>query len=494
MESSMGGEKASTDVEAGRIRVTAVAAKQEYRLVDWSGPEDPENLQNWPGQRSFGHVITVAVLSMTVNIAATAVAPGVSGLVRDFDIQSETVATLAVTIYLLGFALGPLFISAFSEMYGRLVVYHASNLVFLAFVIGCALSRNTPEYFVFRFISGFVGSAPLTIGGGTIADCIPVEKRGLASALFGLGPLLGPVIGPVVGGFLSAGPGWRWTFWLVAILSGLATVGTFLFMRETHPNVLLERRAARLRRETGDQAIRSKYDKGLKGSQVLFAPLIRPTQLLLFSPIVLVMSVFVALVFGLLYLLFAAFSPLFETIYGFSTIASGLSYLGIGIGEVVGLVVFGALGDRNLQRRMAADQTDEHKPEYRLIMMIWFSPIIGAGLFLFGWTAQYHVHWIVPIIGTFLVGFGAFFVFLPSQLYLVDLFGSEAAASALGANTLLRSLSGAFLPVAGPSLFSTLGYGWGNTLLGFLALAFAAAPIFFYKRGEWLRSKTTLMF
>lgn len=485
--------KGSTDAEASRISLEN-PSDEEPLLVDWSGPGDPENPQNWPGQKSFGHVIIVAVLSMIVNIAATIVAPGVSGLIEEFGIQNETIATLAVTIYLLGFALGPLFISAFSEMYGRLPVYHTSNLVFIVFVIACALSHNTAQYLVFRFISGFAGAAPLTIGGGTIADCIPLQKRGLATSLFGLGPLLGPVIGPVVGGFLSAALGWRWTFWLVAILGGTAAIGTLIFMRETHPNTLLERKAARIRRETGNPAIRSKYDKGLKGRQVLIASLIRPTQLLIFSPVVLIMSIYVALVFGLLYLLFAAFSTLFEDVYGFGTGVSGLSYLGIGVGELVGLVVFGALSDKILAKRMAADKATRPKPEYRLILMIWFSPIIAGGLFIFGWTAQYHIHWIVPIIGTFFVGFGAFFVILPSQLYLVDLFGSQAAASALGANTLLRSLSGAFLPVAGPALYATLNYGWGNTLLGFLALAFAPAPVFFYKYGEWLRSKTTVKF
>ncbi|TGJ82081.1 hypothetical protein E0Z10_g6695 [Xylaria hypoxylon] len=485
--------KGSADVEADRGSFTQLSDRGPLR-VDWSGPGDPENPQNWPTQKSFGHVIIVAVLSMIVNIAATIVAPGISLLIEEFNIQNETVATLSVTIYLLGFALGPLFISAFSEMYGRLVVYHTSNIVFIAFVIGCALSRNTPEYMVFRFLSGFAGAAPLTIGGGTIADVIPLERRGFASSLFGLGPLLGPVIGPVVGGFLSAALGWRWTFWLVAILGGAAAIGTFIFMRETHPNVLLERKAARLRRETGNQEIKSKFDKGLKGRQVLLASLIRPTQLLIFSPVVLIISIYVALVFGLLYLLFASFSTLFEDVYGFGTGISGLSYLGIGVGELVGLAVFGALSDKILKQRMAADRLDKPKPEYRLIMMIWFSPIIAAGLFIFGWTAQYHIHWIVPIIGTFFVGYGAFFVILPSQLYLVDLFGSEAAASALGANTLLRSLSGAFLPVAGPALYATLNYGWGNTLLGFLALAFAPAPIFFYKYGEWLRSKTVVKF
>lgn len=223
-------------------------------------------------------------------------------------------------------------------------------------------------------------------------------------------------------------------------------------MRETHPHILLERRAAKLRRETGNPDIKSKFDKGPKGAHVVVVSLIRPVQLLVFSPVVLLMSIFVALVFGLLYLLFAAFAPLFGDVYGFSTGISGLAYIGIGLGELIGLVVFGALSDKIQQKRMAADQATKPRPEYRLVLMICFSPIIGAGLFIFGWTAQNRIHWIIPIFGTVLVGFGAFFVILPSQLYLVDLFGSEAAASALGANILLRSLSGAFLPVAGPYL------------------------------------------
>lgn len=121
------------------------------------------------------------------------VAPGMEGVAREFKITSNTVATLAVTIYLLGFALGPLLIASLSELHGRLVVYHTCNIVFLAFVMGCALSQSTAQFMVFRFLSGAAGAAPLTIGGGTIADVIRIEKRGLAAALFGLGPLLGPV-------------------------------------------------------------------------------------------------------------------------------------------------------------------------------------------------------------------------------------------------------------------------------------------------------------
>ncbi|KAK7753328.1 hypothetical protein SLS62_004618 [Diatrype stigma] len=470
------------------------ASLNNQDIVDWDGPSDPNNPLNWPPRKRFGHIVIVAMLSMTVNLASTMFAPGVESLSIEFELTTRTLATLSVTVYLLGFALGPMIISPLSELFGRLPVYHVANVVFVAFVVGNALSKNIAQFIVFRFLSGFAGATPLTIGGGTIADVFPPKERGLAAALFGLGPLMGPVIGPVIGGFVAAAKGWRWTFWLMAIIGGAVGVISVVFMRETNPYTLLERKAARLRAATGNENLKSKLARPISSRQLLLQALTRPTMLLLFSPIVLIMSLYVALVFGLLYLLFTTFTDVFEGQYGWSSNISGLAYLGLGIGELLGLVVFGALDNRVLQQRMKADGVTHPRPEYRLILMIWFSPVIGVGLLIYGWTAYYNTHWIAPLIGTLIVGFGSFFVIMPSQLYLVDLFGSKAAASALGANILLRSLSGTFLPLAGPSMYDTLHFGWGNTLLGLLAFAFVPAPIFFYKYGEQLRSKTTIQF
>lgn len=121
------------------------------------------------------------------------VAPAMAGVSAELGITSTTLATLVVSIYLLGFALGPLVISSLSEMYGRLIIYHSCNFIFVMFVIACALSKTTAQLMIFRFITGCAGAAPLSLGGGTIADVIRIEKRGAAAALFGLGPLLGPV-------------------------------------------------------------------------------------------------------------------------------------------------------------------------------------------------------------------------------------------------------------------------------------------------------------
>lgn len=207
---------------------------------------------------------------------------------------------------------------------------------------------------------------------------------------------------------------------------------------------------------------------------------------MLFSPIVLLLSLFAAFVFGLIFLLFTTFPAVFELQYRFSTELSGLSYLGLGIGFIIGVVTFGALSDRVVERLKGGK---EATPEMRLPLMIMGAPLIPIGFFWYGWAAETKVHWIVPILGTAFIGIGALFVLMPSQIYLVDAFGSEAAASALAANTMMRTFSGAFLTLAGPPLYESLGLGWGNSLLGFLCLLFLPVPFLFYRYGKWLRER-----
>ena len=117
-------------------------------------------------------------------------APAAAQLLSDFHTTNTIVGSLAVTIYILGFALGPLILAPMSEMYGRLMIYHVCNTIYISFTIGCAFSTNISMFLAFRFFAGSAGSATLTIGGGTIADVIPQEKRGAAMAIFAMGPLL----------------------------------------------------------------------------------------------------------------------------------------------------------------------------------------------------------------------------------------------------------------------------------------------------------------
>ncbi|KAK3386678.1 putative MFS transporter [Podospora didyma] len=465
--------------------------KNRY-VVDWDGPNDPANPRNWPTKIRTAHVVLVSAFSLYSNLAATMFAPGAASLIDEFNITNSTLATLTVTIYLLGFSLGPLVLAPLSELYGRLPIYHATNLVYVGFTVGCALSTDITMFLVFRFICGCAASAPMTIGGGTVADLVPEESRGKAMALYGMGPLLGPVIGPIIGGFVTQSIGWRWTFWLICILSAVVSIIAVIVMRETNAEVLLKKKAAHLRRTTGEPyvAARTEANHDMTPRQLLARAILRPARMLIFSPIVLLLSVYCAFVFGLIFLLFATFPTVFEETYGFSPGMAGLAYLGLGLGMIVGLVLFGTLSDKMMHRSSdAQEDAAEAKPERRLPLMMWFSPVIPIGFFWYGWAAERQTHWIIPIMGTFFVGLGAFFIVMPAQTYFVDVFGSQGAASALAANTVVRNIFGTFLALAAPPLYTRLGLGWGNSLLGFLCLGFAPVPVLLYKYGQRLRKR-----
>ena len=184
-------------------------------------------------------------------------------------------------------------------------------------------------------------------------------------------------------------------------------------MRETFEPVLLARKAARLRRETENPHIRARTDKGLSPKMMFARAIVRPIKMLIFSPIVLALALFCAFVFGLIFLLYTTFPAVFELQYGFSPGVSGLSYLGIGIGMLVGLILFSILSDKILKKKTGSENA---KPEYRLPLMIWFAPLTPVGFFWYGWSAQAQTHWIVPIIGTAFIGIGSLFVVVSQKV------------------------------------------------------------------------------
>ncbi|KAL5042511.1 hypothetical protein BDW71DRAFT_200551 [Aspergillus fruticulosus] len=453
-------------------------------VVDWDGPDDPQNPRNWPTWKRMAQVVLVTTFLLTANLAATMFAPGSAALAQEFNITSSALTSLTVSIYLAGFAVGPMVIAPLSELYGRLVIYHTSYAFYIGFIIGCALSKNTGMFLAFRVLAGCASSGPLTVGGGTVADVVPPAQRGRAMSLFFTGPLLGPVLGPIIGGFVSESIGWRWTFWIILILAGVSFAISILLLRETNAAVLLKWKTARLRKETGNAALVSVMDRGLTPRQLFLRAITRPTKLLSLSPIVLFLSLLCAFIFGLLFMLFTTFPTVFEEQYHFSAGISGLAYLGVGIGMASGLATFASVSDK-LQKALG----DSPTPEGRLKPMMWVIPAIPVGIFWYGWAADQQTHWIMPILGTFFFGFGFLWVMMPTQLYMVDAFGPEAAASALAANAVLRLLAAAFLPLAGPSLYTNLGLGWGNSVLGFIGVAFIPVPFFFHRYGGWLRER-----
>lgn len=470
-------------------------------------------------------------------------APGVPQLMAEFKSTSSELASFCVSVYVLGYATGPMLFAPLSELYGRAIVYHGCNVGFVgewarsrvavvmafcclkpltpvlaAFIIACAKAPSLSALIVFRFLSGVFGSAPITNGGGTIADMIVQEKRGAAMASFAIGPFLGPIIGPVVGGVVSDALSWRWVFWIIAIISAVISLAFLAFGRETYAPVILEQRAARLRKETGNPRLRSKLDPGLSPADYFKRGILRPFKLLTLSPVCIICNIYVGLAYAYLYLMFTSLTPLFMRIYHFDTVHAGLVFLGLGVGSLLGVAYFSVSSDAYIKKKAATDAAASPptpgaeeaqsgtaaaatpsapasqlgkpgiKPEYRLPPLKIGAFLLPAGLFIYGWTADFRVHWIAPIIGTAVIGVGNLVIFMSLQMYLVDSF-TIYAASALAANAVVRSVAGAVLPLAGIAMYDRLGLGWGNSLLGFIAMLMLPAPWLFIRYGEYLRHR-----
>ncbi|PPJ59149.1 hypothetical protein CBER1_03062 [Cercospora berteroae] len=451
-------------------------------LVTWSD-NDPRNPKNWSTTKVWCNLGVISFFRLLTPLASSMMAPVITLVLKDFGTNNETIGSFAVSIYILGYAIGPLILAPLSEIYGRLPVYHANSILFTIWNLACALSPNIGALLAFRFLGGLAGSSPVTIGNGSIADCVRKEKRGKVTAIFTAGPLLGPVVGPIAGGFLGEAAGWRWNFWLLTIVSAVGTCVSLCLQQETYAPVLLERITKKMKAETGNEKLYHQYSNNLTKAEIFKRAIARPLAMLFTSPIVFLTSVYVGLVYGYTYLLFTSFERTFETVYGFSGRIVGLTYLGFGVGCAIGLFALGALSDRLV---IHYSKGNEWTPEFRLLPLLPGSLIVPVGLVWYGWSAEAGTHWIVPIIGTAWIGLGTLAIFMPVQSYLIDAF-TLYASSAAAANTIFRSMLGAFLPLAGPSLYAALGQGWGNTLLAFIALAFTPMAWIMFRYGERMR-------
>ena len=202
--------------------------------------------------------ILVSVLTLAVSLVSSAYSGSLNEVISDFQV-SEEVAILGISLYVVGFAVGPLFWGPLSEIYGRRYIMIASSVGLTAFTAGTAGSKNIWTLIILRFFAETSGSAPFAVSGGVISDTFPTISRGLASGLYCAAPFLGPTLGPIIGGFLSESAGWRWVEGMVAVFAGILGIITFFTLPETYPPVLFRKRAQRLSAISG-HVYRSKLE------------------------------------------------------------------------------------------------------------------------------------------------------------------------------------------------------------------------------------------
>jgi multidrug resistance protein len=463
------------------------------KVVTWEKPTDPSNPKDWPMSRKWAATTVVSSFAFISPVASSMVAPALENIGRDLDVHNATLKALMLSIFLLAYAFGPLVVGPLSEIYGRVPVLQLSNLFFLVFNLGCGFSRTGPQMMICRFLAGLGGSAPLSIGGGVLSDCWHAEQRGRAIAIYSLAPLSGPAIGPIAGAYITANTTWRWIFWASSLLCVIIQVVGLILLQETYAPKLLERKARRLRKQTGDSNwIVDELDLGgIRWTKRIRVSISRPFIMLATQPIIIVIAVYMAYLYGLTYLVLSSFPALFTNpeYYNMSTETGGLNYIALGLGYVIGAEITARINDTTYAR-LKKRNNSVGKPEFRAPVMVPCSILLPVGFLWYGWTAETHQHWILLDVGAFLIAVGTVSGIQAMQSYVVDAY-TRYAASGMAAVMVLRSLAGFGFPLFSPALYGTLKYGWGNSLLAFLAIAIGVpAPFVLWRYGTALRDRS----
>ncbi|GIK07614.1 hypothetical protein Aspvir_003280 [Aspergillus viridinutans] len=434
---------------------------EDANVIDWCDKNDSENPQNWPLAKKVFVTFEICLLTFSVYIGSAIYTPGILTVVQDFQV-SHVAATLGLTLFVAGYGLGPLLWSPMSEVpyIGRNPVYIFTLAVFVVLQVPTALAGNLGTLLALQFLTGFFGSPALA----TPSKACLCNWR--------LGPQCGPVMGPLVGGFAAQAKGRRWTIWELMWLSGFSLLMLLFFLPETSSANILYRRARRLRQLTGRENL-------------------KPFTLNFTEPMVFLLNLYIALIYGLLYVWFESFPIVFTEIYHFNLGQLGLAFLGILVGALLTIPYYWWM-HRYLEPQF--DENGNVPPEARLGPAVVGACFIPICLFWFGWSARPEIHWIMPIIGSGFFAVGAFLLFNPILNYLPDAYPAYAA-SVLAGNDLFRSAFSAGFPLFATAMYQNLGVGWASSTLAFLSIAFIPIPFVLMKGYgedmEDLRNKAT---
>ncbi|KAJ6104646.1 hypothetical protein N7523_010966 [Penicillium sp. IBT 18751x] len=462
-------------------------------IIGWGGPDDSENPQNWSTRKKIFVSSLIWLLTFSIYIGSAIYSPGIPGVSEQFGVSRE-VGILGLTLFVLGYGLGPMIWAPLSELpaVGRSPVYVFTLTVFVFFQFAIIYAKNLGMLLAFRFLTGFFGSPVLATGAASMADIWDIRTRDYMIAIWGCFAISAPVLGPLVGGFAFSAKGWTWTIWELLWVSGFTLVVIFILLPETFAANILSRRARRVRRITGDQRYASEAEieiAQVNPRDMLFEALLRPFQLCFFEPIVFLMNLYIALIYGILYIWFEAFPIVFELKHGFNPGENGLAFLGI----LVGAVCFAIPGYFIWKFRWQSKKIDVNgylSPEEHLPPACFGALCLPLSLFWFGWTGNFaSIHWIVPIIASMLFAIGSCLIFNSIFCYEASAY-PKYAASVLAGNDFLRSSFGGAFPLFATQMFLNLGVGWACTLLGCLSLLFLPYPFVLYKFGKKIRNRS----
>lgn len=405
-----------------RKRNTNEGGQGDVFIVGYHDDNDPMNPHTWSNTKRLYITFMVAAIGFIVGVASSIDSEAIPQASAEFHV-SEVVESMATGLYLIGFGAGALFAGPISETVGRNPVYIVTITLYMIFIMASGLAPNIGAQLAFRFLAGFFGSTPLTCAGGSLSDIWSPIERTYTFPVFANAAFLGPILGPVMGGYIAQHLYWRWTEWITLIMSGLVFALVVFTLPETYPQVLLKWKAAHMRSITGDERYRAEAEVMMEPFMTrLGRALYRPFLLASTEPIILIITLYLTIIYIILFTFLDGYTYIFQDIHGTSQGVTGLCFLGIAIGLFFASALVPYIGQKaKKERKRLRDEGKPEKipPEFRLIFAMFGAPAIPISLFWMGWTSDSNISIWSPLAASVLFGYGILCIFISSYQYIV---------------------------------------------------------------------------
>ncbi|ORY09251.1 multidrug transporter [Clohesyomyces aquaticus] len=460
-------------------------------LVDWYKTDDPDNPQNWSWKKKAWTAGLIDMYTFVVYASSSIYISSELLIMERFGVGAFK-AELGLALYVLGYGMGPLVFAPLSEVpqFGRNMPYIITFALFVILSVPLSLVDNLGGLLVLRYLLGLFGSPCLANGGASMGDMYSLLYLPYSVAIWVSAAFAAPALGPLLSGFSVYAENWRWSQWEILWMSAPVFILFFFFLPETQPSTILLRRAARLRKVSGNEKIRSQTEidrKGLSLTSIIIDAIWKPIEICIKDPAIMFVNIYSALVYGIYYSYFEVFPLVFPPLYGFNVGQTGIVFVCIIVGCILAMAIYFSYLNWYVIPTIMKNGLPAQEWWLRPALIASAGPTVG--LFIFGWTAKADIHWIVNVIGITIYALTVYIV-LQCIFTYVPMSYPRYAASLFAGNDFCRSLFAFGAVLFGRPMYLDLGVGKGISLLGGLSVMGIIGMWVLYYYGAKLRARS----
>jgi MFS family permease len=454
--------------------------KPDPFLVTYT-PNDPTDPLNWPLAKKLKFTLISCAMVFLTALASSIFGPAASTTAKEYGVSVQ-VMNLSVALFVAGYAVGPLFFAPLSQLVGNSTPLLIAMVGVAVFQIPQSLAQNVQTIIISRFVQGMLGSGVLAVGSGMLAEVWSVETRAIAIGLSATSMNLGSSVGPIAGSFTLDRYGWRWIGWVTLLTYvGVGLLTPFTVWESSRKRVL-ELRAAKVRNETGD----NRYYAPSEKNRVTLGTLVQrygkmPVQMMAQEPILIVITLYLTLVYGTLYLSYQMIPYAFQQ-RGWSASMASLPFISVILGVLLAWILISLYTIYHWRPKLK--RLGITTPEDRLPPMILGGILLVPSLLWFAWSTRTHP--VSQIIACLPLGCALQLIFISGVVYIIDVYMPNAN-SAISIHVAVRSLVSATFPLWGGLVYQRLGVEWTGTVLAGLGVVLAGSPVVFWVWGAKIR-------